>query len=87
MRRHFEFLQWLGLLGAALTWAGQLVVGYGATVARCNPARLGLALDTWEIVFMVIGAAIVIIAEGAAIAVFIETRQVRPRSSETCSSS
>ena len=75
MRSRLELLQWFGLLGAALAWAGQLVVGYGVTVARCNPARLGLALDTWEIVLTAIGGAIVLAAEAAAIAVFLETRE------------
>ena len=75
MRRRLEFLQWFGLLGAALTWTAQLVVGYGLTVAHCNPARFGLSVDTWEIVFMGVGAAMVLVAEGAAISVFLETRE------------
>jgi hypothetical protein len=75
MRRHLELLQWFGLLGAALAWAGHFVVGYGVTVARCNPARLGVAVDTWEIVLMAIGGAIVLAAESAAVSVFLETRE------------
>jgi hypothetical protein len=31
------FLLWLGLLGAPLAWAAQLVLGYGAEEADCAP--------------------------------------------------
>jgi hypothetical protein len=74
MRLRLELLQWFGLLGAALTWTGQLVLGYGVTVGHCNPANLGGSLDTWQIVLMAAGGPIVLAAEAAAIAVFLETR-------------
>jgi len=71
-----ELLQWVGLLGAALVWTAQLVIGYGVADSRCTLAgqRWGLDLRTWEITLMVVAAALVLIAEGAAVAVFRATR-------------
>jgi hypothetical protein len=73
-----EFLQWFGLGGAALAWAGQLVVGFGVTVADCSAAGAGWGLDlrTWEAVLMGIAAGFVLLAEVAAITVFRETREL-----------
>src|SRR5204863_8257894 len=73
-----ELLQWVGLLGGAVIWTAQLVVGLGATLADCNPAssRFGIALDTWEISLMAAAGALVLIAEGAAVSVLLETRDV-----------
>jgi hypothetical protein len=63
-----EFLQWFGLGGAALAWAAQLVIGFGATVARCGAggARLGIDLDTWELTTFAVALAFVVAAEAAA---------------------
>jgi hypothetical protein len=73
-----EFLQWFGLLGAPLAWAVQLVVGFGVTDARCSPgsARWGVGVDTWEISLTVAAGAIVILAEVAAVSLYLATRGV-----------
>jgi hypothetical protein len=72
-----EFLQWYGLLGAALVWAAQLVLAFGLTVARCGAGgSFGLSLDSWEVVLMVVAVLLAVLAECAAVAVFLETRSV-----------
>jgi hypothetical protein len=74
--RTIEALQWVGLLGAALTWTAQLVVGFGVTVAACGPAgpRFGIEVDTWEIALTAAATAFVLVAEAAALAVLARTR-------------
>jgi len=79
MRRAFglEFLQWYGLLGAAIVWAAQLVLAYGLTVARCGAGgSFGLSLDGWEVVLMAVAVLLTVLAECAAVAVFLETRPI-----------
>jgi hypothetical protein len=73
-----EFLQWFGLLGAALVWTGQHVTGFGVTVARCGPVNGVLSIDqrTWEIVLMALALALALVAEAAALAVLWATRDV-----------
>jgi heme/copper-type cytochrome/quinol oxidase subunit 2 len=71
-----ELLQWYGLFGAALAWAGQLVVGFGVTVADCAAAgsHWGLDVTSWQIVLMVVGGLFAVVAEAAAVSVFLATR-------------
>jgi hypothetical protein len=71
-----ELLQWVGLLGGALVWTAQLVIGYGVTNARCAAGgqHFGVDLRTWELTLMGVAAALVLLAEAAAIAVFRSTR-------------
>jgi len=71
-----ELLQWFGLLGAALAWTGQLVVGFGVTDAACSAggADWGLDVHAWEIALTAAGASAALLAAGAAVIVFIETR-------------
>jgi hypothetical protein len=73
-----EFLQWFGLLGAALTWTVQLVLGFGVTVARCGPANavLGVDVKAWEIALMAVGIPLVLLAEAAALTLLWQTRDV-----------
>ena len=70
-----ELLQWYGLFGAGLAWSGQLIVGFGVASADCAAAssRWGLDLVVWEIVLMVIGGTLAVLAEGAAIRVLLAT--------------
>jgi hypothetical protein len=72
-----ELLQWYGLLGAAFAWTGQLVVGFGVTVADCAPAgsHWGLDVRTWQILLMVVGGSLALVAEAAAVSVFLATRE------------
>jgi hypothetical protein len=73
-----EFLQWFGLLGAALTWTAQLVIGFGVTIARCGPANavLGVDVKAWQISLMVVGIVLVLLAEAAALTLLWQTRAV-----------
>jgi hypothetical protein len=79
MRRvaRLELLQWYGLLGAAIAWTVQLVLGVGVTVARCGAGGdFGLSVDTWETVLTVVAGAFALLGEAAAVAVFTATRSV-----------
>jgi hypothetical protein len=73
-----ELLQWFGLLGAALTWTVQLVVGFGVTLARCGAANavLGVDVKAWEISLMAVGIALALLAEAAALSLLWQTRDV-----------
>ncbi len=77
MRRRpgLETLQWIGLGAGASIWVAQLVIGYGATVARCSAAGPGYGIDltSWEITLTAVGGAVVLAAEAAAIRVFLRT--------------
>jgi hypothetical protein len=70
-----ELLQWYALLGGALAWTAQLVLGFGVTVARCGAGGdFGLPVDTWQIVLMVVAGGLVLVGEAAAVVVFMTTR-------------
>ena len=71
-----EFLQWYGLLGTGLAWTVQLVLGFGVSYADCNTVgrQWGIDLVTWEIVLMVVGGLFAVVAEIAAVSVFLSTR-------------
>jgi hypothetical protein len=73
-----DFLQWFGLFAAALTWAVQLVIGFGVTLARCGAANavLGVDVKAWQLGVMVVGITLVLLAEAAALGVLWETRNV-----------
>jgi hypothetical protein len=70
-----EFLQWFGFGGAALVWAGQHLIGYGTTVARCGAGgvRFGIDLHTWEITTFATALALVLAAEAAAVVTVLRT--------------
>jgi hypothetical protein len=71
-----EFLQWFGLFAAALAWTAQLVIGFGVGIAACSAgsARWGIGVHTWEIALAAAGGTIALIAEAAAVTLFLETR-------------
>lgn len=73
-----ELLQWLGLFGAGLAWAGQHVVGIGASLAQCTAAsrHWGIDIVTWTIVATSVGLLCALVAEGAALSVLRDTRAV-----------
>jgi hypothetical protein len=77
-RTRGELFQWFALLGGALAWTAQLVVGFGITVAKCGAGggRLGIDYRTWQIAAMVAAAVVVLVAEAAAIALAVETREL-----------
>jgi hypothetical protein len=75
--RKLEILQWFGLLGGALVWTAQHVVGYGITEAECGAGGLhwGIQNDVWQGALMAAAAAFVVAAELAAITVIAATRR------------
>lgn len=76
MRR--ELLQWYGLLGAALAWAGMHVVGFGVATANCTNAtrHWGIDLTVWIVACTVIGLLCAGLAEVAAVSILLDTRAV-----------
>jgi hypothetical protein len=77
--RSLSVLQWLGLVGAGLAWAAQHVVGFGIGQAECSPGgrHWGISNNVWELALLGCAAALVVLAEMAAAAVFLRTRGVR----------
>jgi hypothetical protein len=75
-RTRLEILQWFGLLGGAVAWTGQHVLGYFFADAGCNAAgaEWGLNHTPMQIALSVAAGAVVLAAEAAAYAVFRETR-------------
>ena len=73
-----ELLQWYGLFGAALAWTTQLVLGFGVSYADCNTVgrQWGIDVVTWEIALMVVGGLVAVVAEVAAVSVFLSTREL-----------
>lgn len=74
--RTAEVLQWFGLLAAPIVWGVHIVFGAGATEAHCDPARLGIDLETYQTVLAVTGLALALVAEACAVALFVGTRHV-----------
>lgn len=71
--RTLAVLSWVGLFAGALVWAGQHVVGFGITHAKCGGGNFGISYDVWQAALM--GAAVLSIAaaEAAAIAAYVGT--------------
>jgi hypothetical protein len=69
-------LQWFGLLAGGLAFAAAHILGYGTTLAECNPgtANWGISHVVWEVVLLGTAAALVVVAETASIAVLLGTR-------------
>jgi hypothetical protein len=76
--RRLSMLQWLGLLGGGLTWAAQLLIGFGTTQAECSVGemRWGIVNDTWQLSLLFVAGLVVVGAESAAAIVFVRTRDV-----------
>lgn len=71
-----ELLQWFGLLGGPAAWTIHLVLGYELTEASCDKG-LGPFSPTAALASLTVAAAIlVLLAEGAAVAVFRELGDV-----------
>ncbi len=71
-------LQWFGVFGAALTWTSQHVLGFGVTEAVCSPGSRGWGVDNdaWQIALAASAGAIILLAEAAAVLVFLRTRGI-----------
>jgi hypothetical protein len=75
-RIRLEALQWYALLGGALAWATQHVVGYFVSTAACNDAASHVSAVQ---VALAVGAALAIVsAEAAAVIVFRATSPDEP---------
>jgi|1186.fasta_scaffold15417_2 hypothetical protein len=77
-RARLELLQWFGLLGGALAWATQQVVGYGIADSACDVAgsQWGLDAATLQTVAAIIAGIIVLAAWGASFLAFRETQEI-----------
>jgi hypothetical protein len=75
--RRLAAFQWLGLLLGAFVWFAQHVVGFGITQAECSAAgvRWGIGNDVWQAALLAASALLIAAAEGAAILVFLRTRE------------
>jgi hypothetical protein len=73
--RRLQAMLWFGLLGAPAAWTLQHVTGFALTQAACNGAYSGdVALDGLTIAVTVAAAAVAILSELSAVAVFRRTR-------------
>jgi hypothetical protein len=69
-------LQWVGLVGAALIWTAQHVVGFGIGQAECSAGgtRWGISNDVWQLTLFACAGVLVVAAEVAAAIVYVRTR-------------
>lgn len=84
VNRLHEFLQWFGLLGAALAWTGEHVVGIGISIAACNRIgtlapheigpNFGFGGSVWELALLVAAAVVAVFAEVAAVYLLVVLR-------------
>ena len=77
-RVRLELLQWFGLLGGALAFTLQHVVGFGISDASCNAAgaQWGLHTTAMQVTLSVLAGLVVLAAEGAALLAFRATANV-----------
>jgi hypothetical protein len=73
MTRRLELLQWFGLLGGALAWTAQLVLGLGFAQAACSPGPSSAGTTVPQLALTIGAAAIVVLAGLAALAVVLAT--------------
>jgi hypothetical protein len=74
--RRLNMLQWAGLFTGGLAFAAAHILGYGTTLAECNPgtAHWGISHDAWEAVLLGTAAALAVLAEAASVFVILATR-------------
>jgi hypothetical protein len=74
-------LAWIGLFVAPAAWFGQHLVGQAIAQASCSAvnASWGVSNRTWQVVLLAVSAALILAAEGAAVASF---RRTEPASYE-----
>jgi len=75
--RTLSVLQWVGLLGGAMVWTAQHVVGYGVGQAKCAEGgrHWGIQFDLWQLVIVGVAGLLVVLAEACAAIVFLRTRE------------
>lgn len=71
-----QLLNWFGVLGAPLAWAGMHVVGYGVADAACSPAGSGWGLEpnTWATALTIACGTVALAAIVATVRVWRATR-------------
>jgi hypothetical protein len=76
-RARANLLVWFGVLGGPLAWAAMHVAGYAVGLARCDSpnARFQVPLHGLDPAFSIAGVAIGVLAELAALRVFLDTRE------------
>ena len=77
-RVRLEFLQWYALLGGALAWTAEHVLGYFVSVAGCSASvgHWNVSLAVWESLLTGVSLAAVLAAEAAALLVYRATAVV-----------
>jgi hypothetical protein len=73
-----EVLQWVGLFGAGVVWAGSHLLSFALSEARCGPGTVDWGLAYTPIAATLYGIAFALAAgaETAAVIVFKRTREV-----------
>jgi hypothetical protein len=77
-RVRLEILQWYALIGGALAWTAEHVLGYFVSVAGCSTSvgHWHVNLGLWESLLTVAALSAVLAAEAAALAVYRATASV-----------
>jgi hypothetical protein len=77
-RLRLELLQWYALLGGALAWAAQHVLGYFISVAGCSTSvgHWHVNMGLWQTLVGVAALAGVLLAELAAFRVYQATKEI-----------
>lgn len=75
--RRLNALVWFAVMGGALAWAAQLAFGYMLGTARCSSpnGRFMPPFHAWGVALASAAVAVALLAEVAAILVFLTTRE------------
>lgn len=75
--RRLNALVWFGVLGGALGWAAQFVVGMQLTLARCESpsGRFAIPIEAWSVGLAAAGVLLAVLAEVTAVRVLRATRE------------
>jgi hypothetical protein len=74
-----EALQWFGLLAPAVAFAGEHVIGFGATLVQCNPAGgTGWSIEPrlYQLATTAVSAGIVVLAIVASALAYLATKEL-----------
>ena len=76
--RRLEILQWYALLGGALAWTSEHVLGYFVSVAGCSPPghRWGVDAGLWGGLLLGATTVLIVLAGASAVVVFRETSAI-----------
>jgi len=74
-----EALQWFGLVAPGLVFAGEHVIGLGATFAQCNAAgQSGWSIEPhlYQLASTAVGGAIIVLAIAASALAYLATKEL-----------